>query len=328
MFNKVLLFYLLLHFLFACNDNTPSLSSSKEKVQDTVLKKYNLDSTTIEQDFPLNEQNLTRPTGKKFVGNIDDQYAIELFFQRTKSSPLKEQNISGFYQYLSMQSPILLDGKIYMKEQKIILTHQKKNLVDERFEGTFTPNFKVIKGTWTKTSKNQMLNFELQNLMNQDNTALFLEALSSILSEDAEAPSVEDVGWDETGIYLKNLHGRHLDYSFFPDSFSANSWYSSTARNSSYEIDVYLKKLAFNNKYIAIVKDYHSTEYFEHGKDKDEAPEVTTEINYSVWMNLNDTIVNIFVEKEYNAQYPICATLKEKQLTIIDQISKKEQKIL
>lgn len=331
MFKKHFIFYLLLTLLLACNQSTPSRSLVETRIQDTISTAQHQDSTNLveqnEAEEALNERDLTRSIGESFIGYIDDQYAIELFFQRTKSSHLHQQDISGSYQYQSTQSPIQLDGKIYTDQQKIVLSHQKKELEDERFEGTYTPDWSVIKGTWTKVRKNQQLNFELQNLMNKENTALFLKALSSTLGEDAEAPSVEDIGLDEKGIYLQNLRGRHLDYSFSPGYFSADAWYSSTARNSDYKTTVYLKKVVFKNQYVAVVKEYHSTEYFEQGKDGDEAPEVTTTINYSVWMPINDKIVNIFVDETPNPQSSIYAILKGKQLMIIDQFSKKEQQI-
>jgi hypothetical protein len=331
MLRSLLSYSLFFSVIIACDNNnqttTSTESSSKDSIQIDTLPVLSLPLEILEQEEVLDESTLTRADGYSFLGKIDNKYSVEMLLIPTKDNGNNCKILSGDYSYTSSQSSISLDGEICFDQQKINLQHHKEGILKEQFEGTFTANLNTIQGTWTKPKKKQELSFELHNLMNQRNTKLFATALSSTLADNAEAPSAQDIGYDDKGIYIQSLYGSHLDYEFFPGNFSADSWYSSTARNSDYTTAVYLHKVSFKDDYVAIVLEESHTEYYEEGKDNEEAPEVTQEKTYSVWMYQGDTIVNIFAPKDIPSQHPIYATLKGNTLVIIDQASQKEEKL-
>jgi hypothetical protein len=332
--SRLILFYsFFLSLILACHDKTQNtvINTTKNKINDTIivdtLSYFTNSLETPPQEVILDKSFLTRANGYLFTGTIDHKYAIELTLMPTKVPSENCQSLSGNYYYTPSKHSISLDGRICLDQQKIYLQHRNKKGLDESFEGTFNSNIDSIQGVWRKTKKQQSLHFELHKVMNLGNTALFIAALSSILSDDAEAPSAQDIGSDEQGIYIQSLAGSHLDYDFHPGDFSATSFYSSTMRNSDYKSGAYLTKLSIRDAYVAVAYNESYNESYEEGKDSEAEPTISKEIGYRVWMYQDDEIVDIFVSKESEAQYPIYATLKENTLIIIDRISLKEQKL-
>lgn len=332
MFRTLFFSSLLFSLINACNTNHPQNTSSVE-IKDSIFidtPSYSIALLEgLEKEEKLDEATLIRPNGYSFIGTIDNQYSIEMSLIPTKISSKNCQSLIGHYFYTSTQTPIALDGKICFEEQTINLQHfkEKNKDIEERFEGTFINNLSAIQGTWIKTKKKQQLPFQLHNLMTSRNTTLFVTALASILGDDIEAPSSQTIDYDQQGVYIESLSGPHLVYDFYPGNFSASTSYSSTMRSSSYEINVYLKKLSIKDQYVAVTSYEHYNEHYEEGKDGEAIPEVSKEKIYEVWMYQGDEIINIFIPKKSITQSPIYATLKDNILTIIDQNSQKEQKL-
>lgn len=330
-FRSILFYGLILNLIIACdrkNQNTP-VSTTENKLQDTVtvdtLSSFSNSLEMPTQAIVLEERFLTRAIGYLFAGKIDNKYAIEMILSPTKVPSENCQSLSGSYSYTPSKRSISLNGRICLDQQKIYLQHLDEEGLDEYFEGSFFSNTDRIQGIWKKNKKEKSLHFELYKVMDQDNTALFIAALSSILSDDAEAPSAEDIGFDEQGVYIQSLAGPHLDYDFSPGNFSASSYYNSTMRNSDYKTGAYLTKLSMKDAYVAVAFYEHHNEYYEGGKEAETEPEISTEMEYSVWMYQNGKIVDIFVSNESEAKPPVYVILKEGTLVFVDQVSQKDQ---
>lgn len=333
LFKCVFFYSLFCSLSIACDNKRQSVSipTSIDQIKDTIitdtLPSFSDALELPAQDLMLDTSSLVRANGYLFAGKIDHKYAIEMALTPTKVPSENCQSLSGTYAYITSEGSISLDGKICLDQQKIYLQHYNNNGLDEYFEGTFRADIDSVQGLWQKAKTKQSLHFELQKVLNQKNTALFITALFSILSEDAEAPSAQDIGFDDQGIYIQNLDGPHLDYNFQPGHFSASSYYSSTMRTSIYNIEAYLKKLSIRDAYVAVAIYEHDNEYYEEGKGDETEVEMSGEIKYSVWMHQGNEIIDIFVSKESEAQQPIYATLKGNSLVIIDQVSQKKQKL-
>lgn len=333
LFKHIFFYSLLCGISMACNNKSQTIpvSTTINQIKDTIITDT-LSSFSDVLELPaqgilLDTSSLVRANGYLFAGKIDRKYAIEMALTPTKVPSENCESLSGSYAYTTSDGFLSLDGKICLNEQKIYLQHHNEQGLDEYFEGTFDANTDSVQGFWQKTKTQQSLHFELHKVLNQENAALFTTALSSILSEDAEAPSAQDIGFDEQGIYIQNLDGPHLDYNFQPGHFSASSYYSSTMRTSMYNIEAYLKKLSIRDAYVAVAVYEHDNEYYEEGKGDETEVEMSKEVEYSVWMYQDNEIVDIFVSKESEAQQPIYATLKGDALVIIDQISQKKQRL-
>lgn len=330
--SRLLLFYsLFLSLIIACDNKTQSTTNSttENKIKDSLiidtLSSFSNALEMPEQAVIVEEHFLTRANGYLFAGKIDHKYAIEVALRSTKVPSENCQSLSGSYSYTPSKRSISLDGRICLDQQKIYLQHLDEEGLDEYFEGSFSSNTDHIQGVWKKNKKEKSLDFELYKVMDQDNTALFIAALSSILSDDAEAPSAEDIGFDEQGIYIQSLAGPHLDYDFSPGNFSASSYYNSTMRNSDYKTGAYLTKLSMKDAYVAVAFYEHHNEYYEGGKEAETEPEISTEMEYSVWMYQNGKIVDIFVSNKSEAKPPVYVILKEGTLLFVDQVSQKNQ---
>lgn len=310
-------FLALLMLLFVC-------CTEKNKVPTPLTE--NQIAAPIASEEPMvvteMEDDKLRPTGTVLVGEIDQQYAIELFLEATDTPDNGCTKVKGNYHYLSSKKAMLLEGRWCLEKKTIFLERRKKGQVVERFEGNFTGDLSTVQGTWTKEGA-APLEVLLRNIEEESSYPLFRTALKDVLSEGLI--SIENIGEDAQGLFLESLRGDDLTYLFSPVCFSAISSYESTAVNAEISIDIFMEKVNFSEAYIAVVRAETDVEDYGDKEEEAEPLETYRVAETAVFAYVNGKIVNIFVEEPTAVTTPIYAILKKNKLLLVNSSTQEEQ---
>ena len=203
--------------------------------------------------------------------------------------------VLGDYTYTDERvSSFKLEGE-FCFDMGMVTLHSKKGKKRLRsFKGKFDEQVHSITGKWTQDAEEQPV-FELINnckKIDQNTLLLFANKLDEHLSQSKNC-RVDKVGFDEKGIFIKNLSGENLTLSnFSPTQLEWSTWSDSEQQRTDFKESVDLWFYDGNSAFVIVINSINWIE--KKGAD---GPIKESETQHTeVWKYDGNQFENIFVE--------------------------------
>jgi len=185
------------------------------------------------------KEGILRPFSFTLLGTLGDEHPIEMFLAY-KPEDLKNDNhcvdVLGDYLYLNEEiSSFKLEGE-FCFDMGIVTLHSKRGKqILKSFKGKFDGQVHGISGKWTHNETEEHRVFELKNT-SENIDKKTLHQFAKLLDEHLRGSnkcSVDKVGFDERGIFIKNLKGKNLEVTYFSPNHLRWSTSSESENKSS-----------------------------------------------------------------------------------------------
>jgi hypothetical protein len=287
---------LFLLFYTACSSEIKE-DRSKQK------KNSNPEKKVAKITANLQEEGVLRPFSFSLVGTLGGKHPIEMFLaykpeDLKKGDPCVE--VLGDYLYVNEDiSSFKLEGELCF-DMGIVTLHSKRGKQTiKSFKGKFDGQVHEISGKWAHNEAEEHHVFELKNTsetIEKETLYQFAKLLDKHLGSSKKC-SIDKVGFDEKGIFIKNLKGKNLAVTYFsPNHFRWNTSAKSENKSSGYNEIV---DLWFYNKDKDFVIVTSSSDWQEK-KDSNGSLEEQEIYKTEVWKYNGNQFENIFVKDVTN----------------------------
>ncbi len=281
-----------------------SNTSKRNPVWDRV-KPQKLEPTTL------------RPFNFNLQGTLGEE-AIDMFLYYDPNDIPQKSNcleVKGDLNYRNRQIPIRkLNGTLCF-DTGIATLHTSKNRINpSAFRGIFKGQVFDFKGKWTTNTKSEENSFRLDNIshsIDEKSLKLFAQKIDEHFQQLAYL-KLSHVGYDELGIYLKNLRWDQVEIKkFSPTNLKWNCWNDSLNSNYFYQESIDLWHYDNSQQFVIII---HATEWKVIDNQEIETEKTT------VWQWKDAHFVNILIDKAPSRTMPnadLIARIEGNQLQVI-----------
>ncbi len=281
----LLVSYFILLLQLSCS-NAPSVDiPDNEAVQRNhlwdLVKSKKLDTTTL------------RPFNFSLMGMLGDE-SIEMFLFYDPKDIYEDPNclaVQGDFNYTDRQSSMQkLNGTLCFDTGITTLYTSKESINPSTFRGIFRGQVFDFKGKWSTNNGTQEARFSLDNqvhAIDEQSLQKFAQKIDEHLQKSSYL-QLSHVGYDELGIYLKDLQENQLEIKkFSPTNLKWMSWNDDQQSNYFYQESIDMWHYNKSQQFVIIM---HATEVKLKGTQTVEVEKT------SVWAWQDSSFVDIFIE--------------------------------
>lgn len=240
------------------------------------------------------DTTILRPFNFNLSGTLGSQ-SVEMFLFYDPNDVQKDSNclaVQGDFNYTDRQTSIQrLNGTLCFDTGIATLFTSKKSINASAFRGIFKGQVFDFKGRWSTNSRTQEASFKLDNqvhTIDEQSLQKFAQKIDEHLQKSSYL-QLSHVGYDELGIYLKDLQWNQLEIkNFSPTNLKWMCWNDDQQSTYFYQESIDMWHYNKSQQFVIIM---HATEVKLKNSQAIEVEKT------SVWSWQDSSFVNIFIEQ-------------------------------